>query len=100
MLAEGQARYTLVASLVSLQQPALGFDMTVTATVQYALTDNTTGTVVWHEAVATPHTATVSDAFVGGTRLRLANEGAVRKNIARLIERLGAAPLPGPVNVN
>jgi hypothetical protein len=100
ILADGPARYTLKSALVSLQQPMFGFDMTVTATVQYSLTDTTTNTVIWHEAMATPYTATVSDAFVGSARLRLANEGAMRKNIAKLIERLGAASLKGPITVN
>lgn len=93
MLADGAGRYTLKASLVSLDQPLVGFDMTVTATVQYSVTDMRTGAVVWQETVATPHTARVAESFLGTTRLRLANEGAVRKNIAQLIERLGGASL-------
>lgn len=100
LLGDGQARYELKAMLMELKQPFLGFDMTVTATVQYAVTDATTGQVVLSEQVVTPHTATVGDAFVGATRLKLANEGAVRKNIAELVKRLGAARLPGPVGVN
>jgi hypothetical protein len=100
ILADGPARYTLVAALISLDQPTFGFDMTVTAKVQYAVTDTTTNAVVWHEVVTTPHTATTSDSLAGVTRLRLANEGAMRKNIARLIERLGAASLQGPITVN
>lgn len=100
LLAEGPAPYTLKAMLVSLQQPMFGLDMTVTATVQYAVTDAKTGAVVWQEAVATPHTATMGDAFAGTTRLRLANEGAMRKNIAVVVEKLGAKALPGPMGVN
>lgn len=100
LLAAGPARYSLKAALVKLDQPFVGLDMTVTATVQYAVTDTTTGKVVWSESVVTPHTATMGDAFVGATRLKLANEGAVRKNIAQLVAKLGAAPLPGPVGVN
>jgi hypothetical protein len=100
LLADGPARYTLKASLVSLQQPMFGLDMTVTASVHYEVTDARTGAVVWQEGVLTPHTATVGDAFVGVTRLKLANEGAVRKNIAKLVEQLGGSALPGPVGVN
>lgn len=100
LLAEGPARYALKASLVSLQQPMFGLDMTVTANVHYEVTDTRTGAVVWQEGVVLPYTATVGDAFVGSTRLRLANEGAVRKNIARLVEKLGGSALPGPVGVN
>ena len=100
LLADGPARYSLKAAIVKLDQPLFGLDMTVTATVQYALSDATTGKVVWSEAITTPHTATMGDAFAGVTRLKLANEGAVRKNIAQLVQKLGAAPLPGPLAVN
>jgi hypothetical protein len=100
LLAEGPARYSLKSALVKLDQPFIGLDMTVTATVQYAVTDTTTDAVVWSESVVTPHTATMGDAFVGATRLKLANEGAVRKNIAQLVEKLGAAQLKGPMGVN
>jgi hypothetical protein len=100
LLAEGTARYSLKVLLMKLEQPLFGFDMTVTATVQYVVTDTTSGGVVWTEVVATPHTATVGDAFVGVTRLKLANEGALRKNIGQLVQKLGAAPLPGPLGVN
>ena len=39
--------------------------------------------------LATPYTAKMGDAFVGTERLRLANEGAVRENISKLIGDLG-----------
>jgi hypothetical protein len=100
LLGDGQARYELKAMLVELKQPFIGLDMTVTATVQYAVTDTTTGQVVLSEKVVTPHTATMGDAFVGATRLKLANEGAVRKNIAEVVKKLGAAQLPGQLGVN
>lgn len=100
LLAEGGSRYTLKAALISLEQPLFGFDMTVTATVRYVVTDTAGGAEVWQETVATPFTATIGDAFMGPTRLKLANEGSMRKNIARVVERIGAAPLPGPVGVN
>ncbi|MCM2334038.1 MAG: hypothetical protein NDI82_08820 [Anaeromyxobacteraceae bacterium] len=100
LLAEGQGRYVLTTVLVKLEQPFIGLDMTVTATVQYTVTDRRSGAVVWTEQVVTPFTATMGDAFVGSTRLKLANEGAVRKNIAQLVAKLGAAALPGPVAVN
>jgi hypothetical protein len=100
LLGDGAARYELTGLLVELAQPFIGLDMTVTATVQYSVTDATTGAVIWSEKLVTPHTATMGDAFVGMTRLKLANEGAVRKNIAQLVQRLGSAALPGPVGVN
>lgn len=83
----GQAPLTLEANLVSLKQPMFGLDMTVTATVAYQLKD-ANGKVLMLETIATPYTATVGDAFVAVKRLRLANEGAIRKNIETLIGKL------------
>lgn len=100
LLAEANPKYGLTARLMKLVQPLAGFDMTVTATVRYELKDLQSGEVLWSDTVTTPHTATLGDAFVGIRRLRLANEGAVRKNIATLLERLAGAKLGTPVALN
>ena len=84
-------RYQLVAHLEKLEQPFLGFDMTVTAAVAYTLIERATGKTVWQKSIATPYTAKVGDAFVGTERLRLANEGSVRQNITQLIGELQQA---------
>jgi hypothetical protein len=60
------------------------------------LVDRASGRTTYEEKIATPHTATIGDAFLGFERLRLANEGAMRANISRLIERLIALKLPPP----
>jgi hypothetical protein len=100
LLAEGPGRYELVAALVALDKPLFGFDMTVTTRVRYALRDRTSQAVVLEEEVAAVHTATVGDAFYGVTRLRLANEGSVRRNIAALIDKLNALKVgPGAVSL-
>ncbi len=87
MFAEMEGKYTVLPSLVHLKQPALGLDMTVTAQVNYIVRDSG-GKIVMEETVSTPYTATVGDAFVGVTRVRLANEGAVRENIGEFIAKL------------
>lgn len=86
-------RYFLTAHLQKLDKPFLGFDMTVTATVDYVLTERATGKDVFRRVLETPYTAKVSDAFIGAERLKLANEGAMRANISRLIEDLSRLPL-------
>lgn len=88
MLATEQGDFRLDAELVELSQPLAGFDMTVHAQVQYTLTNVQTGAVVFDQRIAESHTATVGDAFMGVERLRLANEGSIKTNIATLIERL------------
>lgn len=90
MLAEHRqaGRFQLVAHLDKLDQPLMGFDMTVTATVTYMLVERASGKTVLQKTIPTPYTAKMSDAFAGYERLRLANEGAVRQNITQLIQEL------------
>jgi hypothetical protein len=82
--------YTLLADLKALEQPYLGASLTVTATVTYFLVDRASGKTVLEKTIATPYTAAFGDAFIAAERLRLANEGAMRANITRLIEELAA----------
>lgn len=88
MLATDTARFKLSAQLVELKQPFMGIDMTVTAKVQYTLTDAASGKTVWSKEIVTPYTAKMSDAFMGVKRLQLANEGAIKTNIEQLIAEL------------
>jgi hypothetical protein len=66
--------------------------MTVTATIGYRLIDSATGAVVYTTTITTPGTATLDDAYVSDTRLRIADERAVRANFRRLVEELYALP--------
>jgi hypothetical protein len=84
------APLSVQATLVSVDQPFLGFDMKVTSVVRYTVRETRSGTVVIDEPITAEHTATVSDAFYGPSRLKLANEGSARKNIAALVDRLNA----------
>ncbi|WAC48583.1 hypothetical protein OVA03_01205 [Asticcacaulis sp. SL142] len=88
MLATDTARFNLSAQLVELKQPFMGIDMTVTAKVQYTLTDAASGKTVWSKEIVTPYTAKMSDALMGVKRLQLANEGAIKTNIEQLIAEL------------
>ena len=81
-------RFTIAAYLAKLEQPFIGIDMTVTATVTYTLVERATGKTSWEKTVTTPYTAKFSDALLGVERLKLANEGAVRSNISQLIDEL------------
>lgn len=92
LLAAGKqaGKYMLIAHLENLDQPLGGFNMTVTATVSYSLVERATGKEVLHRRVSLPYTASFDSAFIGSERLRLANEGAVKVNIAKLIDELFA----------
>ena len=85
--AEGDAPLMVSADLVALDQPFIGFDMTVTSIVAYTVKHAKNG-LVFKETVTTPFTATMSDAFAGYQRLRIANEGAIRRNIQSFIKQI------------
>ncbi|MFT6457451.1 hypothetical protein [Pseudophaeobacter arcticus] len=78
---------TLTAQLLDVEQPFGGFDLTVKTTVRYML-KNANGRIVYDKTIRAAHTSTVSDAFAGVKRLRLANEGSARANLALLIQDL------------
>ncbi|MDI9244668.1 hypothetical protein [Marinobacter sp. CHS3-4] len=88
-LLSGTGRYQLEAIMLKVDQPLFGLDFEVTTHVKYILTDSQNdGDVVLNETIAAPYTATVSDAFAGITRLRLANEGSGKANIEGLLKKL------------
>lgn len=99
VLAEGRGTFTLNAVLVSLNQPLVGFDMSVTATVWCTLIDDATGEVAWQDMFAASSTATVGDALVGVVRLQRANEGAMRGALTKIVQRLAATPHASAVAV-
>ena len=82
------SRYLLDAHLLNVDQPLIGFDATVTSSVKYRVIERATKQPVLEELVVSAYTATMSDAWYGVERLRLANEGSIRDNIAEFIKRL------------
>lgn len=83
---KGGTGYTLTAELIDLDQPFLAFDLTVKSTVFYRL--KKAGADFFEKTIVADYTATVSDAFSGTVRLRLANEGSIRENIKNFIREL------------
>ncbi len=81
-------RYKLKVILAKIDQPLFGLDLTVTTHVNYVLVDSKTDKIIFNELVVTPYTATFSDAAFAVKRLRLANEGAGKKNIEGLLKKL------------
>ncbi len=80
--------FTLDANLIEMDQPFLGFDMTVTSHVNYSLFDTATRKPVLQETVTASFTATPGDAILGVTRLKRANEGSIRTNIKQFLDKL------------
>ena len=89
----GAGEYQINAQIVRLDRPILGFSFTVTMEVTWRLLWTSSQEVVWEKSVTSSFTATTGDAFVGVTRLRLANEGAARANIKDAITQLGSLTL-------
>jgi len=89
------SRYTLTAHILKLDQPLMGASLTVTATVQYTLVERQSQRTVFDRPISASYTAKWSDAFLGVERLKLANEGAARENISRLIDNLASLPVEG-----
>ena len=81
-------KYVLVANMEKLDQPFIGISMTVTASVQYTVIDRASRKEIFSRTIAIPYTASFGDAFLGTERLKMANEGAIRVNIAALINEL------------
>jgi hypothetical protein len=92
-------KYQLTAHMEKIDQPMFGASMTVTATVNYSLVERATGKEILNRTVNLPYTAAWNSSFIGTERLRLANEGAIRVNIAKIIDEIFALNV-GAVAVN
>jgi hypothetical protein len=85
--------YELSVSVTQLNKPVFGASFTVVLETGWTLVKSSDRSIVMRKVVKSQHTATMSDAFVGMTRLRLAVEGAVRNNIADGLQSIAALPL-------
>ena len=84
-----EAPYRLWVRIIYVDQPTFGgFDMTVTTEVHYKLTKKDNNQEILNEVVRATYKAKFSDHLMGIERLRLANEGASRENIKKIIEIL------------
>ncbi|MCJ8349386.1 hypothetical protein [Moritella sp.] len=82
--------YELSAQFMDAEQPIFGADFEVNSKIKYVLIENKTQKVLIKKVISAPYTATMSDALIAATRLRLANEGSVRMNIMSFLETLSA----------
>lgn len=88
VLTTSGADYELEVTKVRGDEPAMGFNMTVDLVTRWVLKRKSSGEVVFQGNISTTHTAGMGEAFAGGTRLRLANEGAAKANIKEGLRRL------------
>lgn len=86
--------YQIHVQIVRLDRPIFGTSFTVNMEATWRLLDGGNQKVLWEKAITSSYTATMGDAFAGVTRLRLANEGAARLNIANAIKHMSSVTLP------
>lgn len=82
------AAFRLEVFLVVLKQPPGGYTTIVTSVMRYKLTRNSDDQVVYDDIVTASYTVTVDDVFYGVHRLKVANEGSIRTNIAVFLQHL------------
>jgi hypothetical protein len=87
------ADYELVVTIVQLDKPIFGLTFTVNMEATWVLSKQSDRSLALKKSIRSSHTATVADSAVGVTRLRLAVEGAARKNIEQGLQEIGALSL-------
>lgn len=84
---DAKCAFPIDANLLGLAQPIAGFDITVTAHVNYKVYQGD-GEPLLLTTLDTPYTANFSDALIGVKRLQKANEGAIRTSIGAFLDKL------------
>ena len=80
-------KYKVTASIVDVQKPLMGLDMSVTMRVRYSVA-NQQGGLAFDDTIAATGVATMGEAFAGVERVRLAVEKAAKANIEAFLARI------------
>jgi hypothetical protein len=83
----GMSKYKVTASIVDVQKPLMGLDLSVTMKVRYSVL-NEQGVVAFDDTIGATGTATMGEAFAAVERLRIAIEKAAKANIEAFLTRL------------
>src|SRR6266581_4854462 len=86
----GNGDYELMIVVTQLTKPVFGASFTVDLETGWSLVKTSDKSVVMRKVIKSSSTATLDDAIVGATRMRLAVEGAARKNIAQGLQAIAA----------
>lgn len=89
----GGSDYLLSVTIVNMSRPMFGASFTVRMEAAWSLSEQKTNKVVMRESITSSYTATMGQALVAVTRLRLAVEGAVRENIKEGLLRISRLEL-------
>lgn len=85
---EVAAPFCLEVFLIKLQQPTVGYTMIVTSVMRYKLTRSRDDQVLYDDIITASYKVTVDEVFYGVHRLKVANEGSIRANIAVFLRHL------------
>lgn len=85
--------YDLAVSIVKLEKPVFGLTFTVNMEATWVLVKQSDKSVVLKKSIQSSSSATFSDAAAAVTRLRLAVEGAAKRNIEQGMQALSALSL-------
>ncbi len=84
-----KGRYTVRADILGLEQPMFGASLKVEMTVRYNVID-ASGRIRLDRTITSTYVAAFSEHLIAVERLRKANEGAARENIAQFLRTLGS----------
>ena len=87
------ADYDLMVTIVHLDKPVFGLSFSVEIEATWVLVNQSDRSVVFKRSIKSSNTATFGDSAVGVTRLRLALEGAARKNIEQGLKAISSLSL-------
>lgn len=90
VIQQGNSEYELSVRITSLRKPLAGFSMTVDMETAWSLVRVSDRKAVFQKSITSSYTASMSEAFAGATRLRMAVEGATRENIAQGIRAMSS----------
>jgi hypothetical protein len=85
--------YQLAVQVFNVDTPSMGISFTSRVELGWTLKRADTGAVVWQEAIKSEHTTGGTEAFAGGERQKMSIAGAIKKNIAMGLEKIGALSL-------
>lgn len=86
--------YLLTVKLLALDQPTMGFNLTVRMSTNWILTDKS-GKEIWKDSIVSSYEAKFGEALMGTTRMARANEGAARASIQEGLEKISKLNLGG-----
>lgn len=88
-LQEKGGEYILEVTFVNFERPTFAASVTIKMEAAWRLKRADNSSVVWQESIKSEHTATMSDAMVGATRWKMAEEGTARNNIRAGLDKIG-----------